>query len=388
MVNIEGAMDQHSSNAWIETVPTLTHFAQVGDASLYAPLPDSWYLGLSDVSDSTEAIASGNYKAINLAGAGTISSVTNALEGGLKLFAFGGDGAHFAVPPEMETATASALDGVRCWAKRELGLTLRVAMIRVEDVRAAGFEVRVAFWQASDNVRYAMFTGGGLQWAEAQMKSNAIELPTASTTQEPDLSGLSCQWGPVESRNGEIVSLIVKRGPGATDASFADATTHVVALLDETASSNPVPLAGPDVSWPSAAFDLQSRVTRSSAMPPWWRKAKVICTAAMIWTIFKLGLRIGAFIPDEYRRELSANTDFRKFNDGLMLTVDCSAETIARLRQALDSAAKTGTIRYGLHTQDKALITCVAPSVTDLGHMHFVDGAGGGYATAAKQLGK
>lgn len=380
-------MDQHSSNAWIETVPTLTHFAQVGDASLYAPLPDSWYLGLSDVSDSTEAIASGNYKAINLAGAGTISSVTNALEGGLELFAFGGDGAHFAASPDQETATASALDGVRSWAKHELGLTLRVAMIGVADVRAAGFDVRVAFWQASNNVRYAMFTGGGLQWAEAQMKSGAISLPTSLTTQEPDLSGLSCQWGPVESRNGKIVSLIVKRGPGATDASFADATTQIVALLDETASSNPVPLAGPDVSWPSAAFELQSRIRRSS-LPHWWRKAKVVCTAAVIWIIFKLGIRMGTFIPDEYRRELAANTDFRKFNDGLMLTVDCSAETIARLQQALDMAARTGTIRYGLHAQSKALITCVAPSVTDVGHMHFVDGAGGGYASAAKQLRK
>ncbi|MDF1777582.1 MAG: DUF3095 family protein [Rhizobiaceae bacterium] len=42
----------------------------------------------------------------------------------------------------------------------------------------------------------------------------------------------------------------------------------------------------------------------------------------------------------------------------------------------------------GSRSDSWTLITCVAPCVTDAGHMHFVDGAGGGYAKAAKQLGK
>jgi hypothetical protein len=30
--------------------------------------------------------------------------------------------------------------------------------------------------------------------------------------------------------------------------------------------------------------------------------------------------------------------------------------------------------------------TCFAPSVTERGHVHFVDGAGGGYTMAAKAM--
>ncbi len=383
MSKVDKATDENIT--WVETVPTLTHFAQVGDASLYVPLPDDWYLGLSDVLDSTESIASGDYKAVNLAGAGTISSVTNALGGELKLFVFGGDGAQFATAPEHKSAAASALDGVRSWAKHGLGLNLRVAMVQVGEVRAAGFDVCVAFWQASRNVRYAMFIGGGLEWAESQMKSGGIFLPLTAVTQEPNFTGLSCQWGTVKSRNGSVVSLIVKRGPEASDVSFAEATSEVIALLDDSISANPIPDKGPDVSWPSASLRLQSYVGRS-AVPLWWRRIQVVCTAAIIWTIFRLGITIGQFVPDDYRRELAANTDFRKFNDGLLMTIDCTFETIERLQQALDAATAKGIIRYGIHTQSEALITCVAPSVLNSSHMHFVDGAGGGYASAAKQL--
>lgn len=217
------------------------------------------------------------------------------------------------------------------------------------------------------------------------MKSGGIKLPTSEATREPNFSGLSCQWGTVKSRNGSVVSLIVKRGPKASDVSFAEVTSEVIALLDDSISANPIPNAGPDVSWPSASLRLQSRIGRT-AVPLWWRRIQVVCTAAIIWTIFKLGIRIGQFVPSEYRRELAANTDFRKFSDGLLMTIDCSFETIERLQQALDAATARGTIRYGIHTQSEALITCVAPSVLNSSHMHFVDGAGGGYASAAKQL--
>jgi hypothetical protein len=69
-----------------------------------------------------------------------------------------------------------------------------------------------------------------------------------------------------------------------------------------------------------------------------------------------------------------------------MMTVDCSPDAAARLRAILDEAAAAGVVRYGLHMQDAALMTCVVPSVLTSDHMHFVDGADGGYASAARQL--
>ena len=52
----------------------------------------------------------------------------------------------------------------------------------------------------------------------------------------------------------------------------------------------------------------------------------------------------------------------------------------------LDEARSQGVADYGLHAQDTALMTCIVPNHLESDHMHFVDGAGGGYAKAAEML--
>ena len=42
--------------------------------------------------------------------------------------------------------------------------------------------------------------------------------------------------------------------------------------------------------------------------------------------------------------------------------------------------------RYGLHRQDAAMMTCFTPSALRSDHVHFIDGARGGYASAATAL--
>ncbi|MEM7445740.1 MAG: DUF3095 domain-containing protein [Pseudomonadota bacterium] len=373
------------SDRWLEAIPVLDDFTQVANPDHYVPLPDRWCVGVSDVVKSTQAIEAGRYKAVNLAGAATISAVSNALKGDLTLFVFGGDGARFAVPPELAPTAAGAMRRVTSWVQRDLDLQLRVGTVDVATIRKAGLDVRVAFWQASDDVRYAMFAGGGLEWVDFQLKAGEVENLPPDSSGDPDLTGLSCQWGPIQSKRGEILSLIVKRSPEAEQEPFAAVVSEVVSLLEDAASLNPVPAQGPDVRWPSGSMALQSRIAfrgRSISV----RRLRLAGVTAFSWLVFKLGLPIGTFRPNRYRREIAANTDYRKFDDALMMTVDCSKETIERLRATLDTAVAAGTLRYGMHMQDSALMTCVVPSALTANHMHFVDGAAGGYASAAKQM--
>jgi hypothetical protein len=168
---------------WHENLPILDDFSQIIDPSQYVPLPGDWCIGVADVVNSTAAIKAGNYKAVNLAGAGTISAVANELERNLHLFIFGGDGARFAVPAARAEVAADALSRAAMWAKRDLNLELRVATTSVAQARAAGFDVRAVFWRASDHVRYAAFMGGGFEWAEAQLKngkSHRLVLPVGT----------------------------------------------------------------------------------------------------------------------------------------------------------------------------------------------------------------
>jgi hypothetical protein len=43
-------------------------------------------------------------------------------------------------------------------------------------------------------------------------------------------------------------------------------------------------------------------------------------------------------------------------------------------------------VDYGLHRQNAALMTCIVPSMFEDDHLHFLDGAGGGYALSARVM--
>lgn len=53
-------------------------FAELLDTDIYQSLPDDWLVGITDVVDSTLAIASGRYKDVNYAGASAIAALGNA----------------------------------------------------------------------------------------------------------------------------------------------------------------------------------------------------------------------------------------------------------------------------------------------------------------------
>ena len=277
----------------LEAVPVLDRFADVADPARYVSLPDDWVVMLSDVVNSTKAIDAGRYRAVNLAGAATISAASNALHGDLHLFSFGGDGAGFAVPARSAETARDALTRVAAWAERNLNLELRVGMVSVAEIRKAGPDVRVAFWSASDDVRYAMFDGGGMAWAGKELKTGTIRFAAASQAEEPDLAGLSCQWGAVRSRHGKIASLIVRRSDDVSAAEFASIAETIIASLEADASFNPVPARGPQARLRRETLALQLKAARRSGRP--WRAALVLASTLFAWAVFRIGMRIGRF---------------------------------------------------------------------------------------------
>ena len=151
------------------------------DPALYSPLPDDWTIGVADIVESTKAIAAQRYKAVNMAGAAVIAAVTNALEGREFPFVFGGDGASFAVSPADLERAREALAATASWVREDLELSMRVALVPVAAIRAQGLDVRVARFGPSANLSYAMFSGGGLGWAEAAMKRGEFAVAAGAT---------------------------------------------------------------------------------------------------------------------------------------------------------------------------------------------------------------
>ena len=366
-------------------IPVFRGFGSLMDPALYSPLPDDWTVGVADIVESTKAIANQRYKAVNMAGAAVIAAVTNALEGREFPFVFGGDGASFAIAPADLARAREALAATAIWVKEDLDLVMRVALVPVKAVRAQGFDVRVARFGPSPNLSYAMFSGGGLGWAEAAMKRGEFAVPAAPPGTQPDLSGLSCRFEEMPSTRGLILSVLVVPAQGADPVAFRKVIEDVIDLVERSPDAGrPVPPEGPPLRWPPAGVEYEARAARGG--PLLVRRTFVLATTLWAYVVMRFGIKVGNFVPKTYVQQVVENSDFRKYDDGLRMIIDCTPELERALTQRLVTAASSRIVRYGLHRQDAAMMTCFTPSVMRSDHVHFIDGARGGYASAATAL--
>jgi hypothetical protein len=360
-------------------------FGSLMDPALYSPLPDDWTVGVADIVESTTAIANQRYKAVNMAGAAVIAAVTNALDGREFPFVFGGDGASFAIAPVDLARAREALAATAIWVKEDLDLVMRVALVPVKAVRAQGLDVRVARFGPSPNLSYAMFSGGGVRWAEAAMKRGEFAVPAAPPGTQPDLSGLSCRFEEMPSTRGLILSVLVVPAQGADPLAFRRVIEDVIDLVERSPDAGrPVPPEGPPLRWPPAGVEYEARAARGG--PLLVRRAFVLATTLWAYVVMRFGIKVGNFVPKAYVQQVVENSDFRKYDDGLRMILDCTPELERALTQRLVTAASNRIVRYGLHRQDAAMMTCFTPSVMRSDHVHFIDGARGGYASAATAL--
>ena len=156
-------------------------------------------IGLADVVRSTEAIQAGRYKAVNTAGAAVdLGRVERPRHAGLSLCLRRRRHVLRRRTRAGRDRARRALAASIAWVGTELSLTLRGGEITV--AAASARPATMCGWRAfaaSPDVDYAMFSGGGLVWAEAELKAGgltAIE-PDAIDAAGPDRPVLPVQSG-------------------------------------------------------------------------------------------------------------------------------------------------------------------------------------------------
>ncbi len=371
---------------FVQALPVARQFAQALDEQGHVPVPEGWWVAVTDVVRSREHITQGRYKAVNMAGVAMISAAMNELGFRNMPYVFGGDGAALALAPAQAQAFSPVLSRVLTMAREELGLEVRGALVPVSRLRLDGFDVRVRPVRVSDTIVNFAFTGAGLAHAERLMKLGEYAVAPAPAGQRPNLEGLSCRWLPVQAQGRKIVSLIVEPGLRCGPEQYRLAAERLLqALGQQGAEASPIPPQGPGVGWPTHGLELEARVTRGSVRL-WAARLKLKLGLALTLVLFRSGWRLGRFDPRHYQRVTGLNTDFRKVQDGLRMTLSLTPAEVDRMIHLLEQERQAGAVRFGLSLQDSAVLTCYVPSVLDDGHLHFLDGAGGGYAAAASAM--
>ncbi len=377
--------DQQTGTNFYSRLPTTRDFSRFADVRTHTPLPDNWIVIVTDIEASRSAINSGRYKTVNLVGASPIAAFKNQLKDEEFPFVFGGDGASLAIPGHHLESASRILSLLRRWASETFDLNLRAGLMFVADLRQSGCEVRTARYAASSSVSYAAFSGGGVRRLEDLVKSGDVSVHLSEPKARPDLTGLSCRWSNLKSRRGRIVSLVIEPATDVSDRQFLQITQSLLSRIDESGNNNRViSEEGPQVQYPPPGMSIEARATGGS----FWLLRYLALSAQnlLAWILFRTGWSLESFDPRHYARQTGFNTDSRKYEDGLKMTIDCDAETLEWMKQHLEAAKDQGLINYGLTEQSEAFLTCIVISALNDDHVHFVDGANGGYAAAATMM--
>lgn len=379
------------SHAFYRQLNAIERFVDVADLSLYTQVPDDWSVIITDVQGSTRAIEAGRYKDVNSLGVASIVAVRNALPGVDIPFVFGGDGATLLCPTALLPGVEVALRGLQDLATSAFELGMRAGIVSVGELRASGSPLLVARFRASQHVALAMFAGGALAEAERLVKHPELGARYAVSSEgrrEADFTGFECRWQPVPNRAGQFVSLLVQAAASDPEES-ARVYLSTIQLVDEVlgVGARPVHQAGLHLASGPKAFEQEARLVsgQRAGVGLYLARLKIRVMAWLGRTLMRTGRELAGFDGSTYVSEVVANTDYRKFDDTLRMVLDASPEALAALRERLSAEHRAERLCFGIHTSDTALMTCVIDGY-DGNHVHFVDGADGGYALAAKAL--
>lgn len=373
-------------DTFYQDVKPMHNLKELGNLAHYVDVPETWFIALSDVRGSTAAIEAGKYKAINSVAAATICGMLNALPELEIPFVFGGDGASILVPPQGYDPASMTLRESQRLAEFAFGLDLRIGIVPVRDVLAAGYDLKVAKLHLSDNYQQAIFTGGGLSYAEDLLKDPdhdpAYDIPDYVGYQA-DFSGYECRWNTMPARHDEVISLLVQASGGNIDQrhrTYQDVLGTIDMIYGEMAERHPLRVEQMRVNTNPLDYSVEKGL-RPTTGNRWWDGLRL-----MLWSW--LGYFVWRFISkiwEDYKDVVHETTDHEKFDDVLRMTISGSASQRETLETYLRTKHKQGELAYGIHVSEASLMTCIV--FDRFGRqVHFIDGVNGGYAQAAKTM--
>jgi len=376
-------------------LPSIRDYSRAShDPAAYAQLPDDWWLAVADVSGSTQLAAAGRDREVNFVAGAIVAALSQVLgerdqPRGAASCQFGGDGALAAVPPERHATVAETLAALAHWAAAQLEIPLRVGLVPVSALSAAGLPTLVALQDFGNGDSFGLFLGDGAATAEHWVKSEARWRLAPQEGPLPGLERLSCRWRPVPASRDTVLCVIVD--PVASGYAGLAAVARVQAALEAVAPTREAgPLGDGSRLQPKLLPTWRSFRLELSTEPPGWRRLrralKIVLGSLIIAGVHRLGGRLGPIDTTRYRRGIAERSDYRKQAGGPRLVLDLSEDQAQRIEAILAQAEAAGEIFYGTSRADAATVTCLVGDFMADRHIHFVDGAALGFWRASVML--
>lgn len=378
-----------SSDTFLGSLKSVYTLRETIDAGIYTPLPDSWHVAVSDVRGSTDAIRLGRYKEVNMAGATVIAALSNAWnrEGDLP-YLFGGDGSLIAFPDSEVHLVKGLLAFCRDAVQTAYGLEMSVGTLPVSEIREKGHQIAVARLELSSHASQTIFWGSGVTWAEEKIKS--MDLLKGVEPVEADFSGLECRWNSIPSQYDEVAAWIIQAvsgNPMERVEAYEECMERIEAIYGSEKEFHPIHMDAVEMTRKFSFLKVEWKLR--SYPPTWSRKARFLFRMAFQYLTGLFLMRYGIKTEETdwglYKSDLIRHCDYKKFGDGLRFVATGTVAQRMELVKWLEEQYAAGRIAFGVHPSFAAMVTCFVKQYHRK-HIHFVDGADGGYAKASQEL--
>lgn len=371
------------SHSFYDKLRSFTSFSEIITSEHYVRVPDDWYIIITDIRGSTQAISEGRYKDVNTIGAATIVVTRSVIESDFP-FVFGGDGATLLVHQSQKDAVLRGLCALKKLAQSGYNLNLRVGAVSIEELSRSQLPIEVAKLEITRGRSIACLRGPGVSAAERWIKDpsgkHIVDIHTEDT---PLLSELTCRWSPIPSKRGNILTLIVSSLRGSdVYRDFLNELGRIIPEGLDSANPTHMDVARYNTFWTNLKHEAKLHSIWSLSF---WKNLFSILVTDLI---FRKGILRRADIFNQYEKSVAAHSDYRKFDETLRMVIDCSREQADQIIEYLRKEHAAGSLCYGHLITDSSLMTCVVQGLGQGQHIHFIDASHGGYAAAAVELKK
>lgn len=352
------------------------------DESLFSSVPKNWSIVVTDIENSTVAVANGFHNDVNLCATGSIITVLNTIKTVNKKieipYFFGGDGSTFIIPNTILIPVLEALNNYSQHIKNTLNLNLRVGYLELEKVYNNNVTLRITKLRHNKYLTTPVVLGNGIKYAENVIKDNFKVSHVDTSVLALNLEGMECRWDEIYPSQTEkkVICLLVNCNDEKKQAEiYGTIMNEINYVFGDLNNRNPITALKLRLNTSIEKIKKEMHVklgkNKTSYLLNNWL---ITIFGKYYFKLFKAGKR--------YVYKVSQLSDTIMLDGSINTVISGTNKQVSRLQILLDDLESNNKIIYGLHTTHASIMSCYIQDRKEK-HIHFVDGTEGGYTSAA-----
>lgn len=350
---------------------------------LFYKVPVNWSVVVTDIENSTYAVARGLHNDVNLSATGSIITVLNTLKRiktKIKIpYFFGGDGSTFIVPNSILEPVLFALNNYSQHIKKTTQLSLRVGHYEVEKIYDHNIDLKISKLRHNKYLTTPVVLGNGLKYAERIIKERFQESDVSSEKEKDlNLQGMECRWDEIYPNKTEkkVICLLVDCDDESLQAEvYGEIMKEIDLVFGKLEKRNPI--SSDKLILDSSLKKIKNEMYAKLGK---YRLTYLINN----WFITLFGIFYFKYFESGklYKKRIAQLTDTIMLDGFLNTVISGTDAQVDKLKILLDKLEESDKIIYGIHITHASIMSCYIED-REKKHIHFVDGTEGGYTSAA-----